>query len=350
MRDPNNPILGPRDVPPSSPDLEVVGVFNAGVTMVGDETVLLLRVAEAPRGIPREEIAAPVFDADAGAVVVRRWRRDRAGVEAGADSRVFHVDGEVYLTSISHLRLARAKDGVDFVVEPEPAVRAATALEAFGVEDPRITRLGDAWWITYTAVSSAGIATGLLRTTDMQTFERRGIAFAPPNRDVAIFPERIGGRVVALHRPMPHGLGRPSIWLATSPDLMSWGDHRFVAGPRAGHWDDEKIGGGAIPFRVVHEGRHAWLAIIHGVKRTPTTYALGALLLDAERPDVVLARSTEPFFAPEAPYEREGFFGRVVFTCGAVLDDDVVRIYYGAADGLTCLARVPLATIMGGLA
>lgn len=350
MRHPNNPLLGPNDVSPSSPDLEVVGVFNAGVTMVGDETVLLLRVAEAPRGIPDDEIAAPVFDVGADRIVIRRWRRDRPGVDAGADSRVFHVDGELYLTSISHFRIARAKDGVSFVVDPAPAVRAATALEAFGVEDPRITRLGDAWWITYTAVSSAGIATGLLRSTDMRTFERRGIVFPPPNRDVAIFPERIGGRAVALHRPMPHGLGRPSIWLATSSDLASWGDHRFVAGPRSGQWDDEKIGGGAIPFRVVHEGRHAWLAIIHGVKKSPTTYALGALLLDAERPHVVLARSAEPFFAPEASYEREGFFGRVVFTCGAVLDDDVVRIYYGAADGLTCLAHVPLATIMGGLA
>lgn len=349
MRNARNPIVEPSNVAPSSPDLEVVGVFNAGVAVAGNEIVLLLRVAEAARGVPDDEIAAPIFDVATGRIALRRWPRARAGVEAGKDSRVFEVDGSAYLTSISHLRIARSKDGVRFVVDEAPAVKAETALEAFGVEDPRITRLDDAWWVTYTAVSSDGIATGLLRSTDLRTFERRGIVFAPPNRDVAIFPERINGRAVALHRPMTHGLGRPSIWLASSLDLQSWGDHRLVARPRKGTWDDEKIGAGAVPFRIDWNGKPAWLAIYHGVKSVPTTYALGALVLDHERPHVVLARSAQPFLSPEAPYETRGFFGSVVFTCGAILEGDIVRVYYGAADGVTCLADVPLATILGGL-
>lgn len=348
-RHPANPILTPASVAPSSPLFEVVGVFNAGVAVSEGETVLLLRVAEAPRDVPSTEIAAPVFDPDSGTIVVKRWARAAPGVEAGTDSRIFTADGSCYLTSISHLRVARAKDGVRFVVDEAPTVTAANALEAFGVEDPRITRVDDAWWVTYTAVSSAGIATGLLRSADLRTYERRGIVFPPPNRDVAIFPERIGGRAVALHRPMPHGLGRPSIWIASSADLQSWGEHRLVAGPRPGAWDDEKIGGGAVPFEVTVGGRRAWLAIYHGVKSSPTTYALGALLLDYEHPHVVLARSRQPFLSPEAPYEREGFFGRVVFTCGAVPSGDDVRIYYGAADGVTCLADVPLHTILDDL-
>jgi beta-1,2-mannobiose phosphorylase / 1,2-beta-oligomannan phosphorylase len=295
MRHPENPILTPASVSPSSPDLEVVGVFNAGVAAVDDEIVLLLRVAEAPRDVPKTEIAAPIFDAASGSIVVRRWLRGAPGVDAGADSRVFHADGSIYLTSISHLRAARSKDGVHFSVDAAPAVTAGVALEAFGVEDPRITRLDDAWWVTYTAVSPAGIATALLRSPDLRSFERRGIIFPPPNRDVAIFPERIAGRAVALHRPMPHGFDGPSIWIASSDDLSDWGDHRLVAGARPGTWDDEKIGGGAVPFRVVLDGgRPAWLAIYHGVKRTPTTYALGALLLDYERPDVVIGRSRRP--------------------------------------------------------
>jgi beta-1,2-mannobiose phosphorylase / 1,2-beta-oligomannan phosphorylase len=347
MRHPQNPILTPALVEPSSPELDVVGVFNAGVAASGNEIVLLLRVAEAPRDVPKAEIAAPVFDA--GRIVVKRWLRGQPGVDAGEDSRVFSADGSPYLTSISHLRVARSKDGVHFVVDPIPTVTAASALEAFGVEDPRITRLDDAWWVTYTAVSPAGIATGLLRSTDLRSYERRGIVFPPPNRDVAILPERIGGRAVALHRPMPHGLGRSSIWIASSTDMVGWGDHRLVAGPRAGMWDDEKIGAGAVPFRIVRDGKPAWLAIYHGVKSAPTTYALGALLLDYERPDRVLARSCRPFLSPEAPYEREGFFGRVVFTCGAIATGDTVRIYYGAADSVTCLADVPLAAILAGL-
>jgi beta-1,2-mannobiose phosphorylase / 1,2-beta-oligomannan phosphorylase len=352
IRSLHNPILDATSLEPSSPDRTVVGVFNAGVAALADGVVLLLlRVAEAPHDVPKSEVAAPVFDVATGKIAIRRWARAREGVIAGADSRVFHVDGSLYLTSISHLRAARSHDGVHFVVDPAPLVVASTALEAFGVEDPRITRLDDAWWVTYTAVSSAGIATGLLRSTDdLRSCERRGIIFAPPNRDVAIFPERIGGRAVALHRPMPEGLGEPSIWIASSPNLEDWGGHRLVAGPRAGAWDDAKIGAGAVPFKIVRDGKPAWLAIYHGVTKEPTTYALGALLLDYERPDVVLGRSRRPFLSPEAPYEREGFFGRVVFTCGAIPSGDGVRIYYGAADGVTCVADVPLATILEDLA
>jgi predicted GH43/DUF377 family glycosyl hydrolase len=344
-----NPILTPASVVPSRPDFEVVGVFNPAAVAIGQETLLLLRVAEAPRGIPPEEVAAPVFDAASGTVTVRRFRRDAAGVDAATDSRAFTVSGDTYLTSISHLRVARSTDGVHFAVDDRPALAAATALEAFGVEDPRITPLGDELVINYTAVSSAGIATGLATTRDFQRFERKGIIFSPPNRDVAIFPDRIGGQYVALHRPMPEGIGRPSIWLARSPDLVHWGDHRLVAGPRAGAWDDLKIGGGAVPFRVRHQGRDAWLAIYHGVTADPLTYSLGALLLDGEDPGRVLGRSPRPILAPEADYERRGFFGNVVFTCGVTCAGGLVRIYYGAADGVTAVADLSLAAILADL-
>lgn len=338
-------------VRPSQDDLEVVGVFNPAAVRIGGETVLLLRVAEAPRAIPPHEVAAAVFDPAAGRIEVVRFRRDAPGVEAADDARVFTVDGETYLTSLSHLRLARSSDGIRFTVEDRPVLAAASALEAFGVEDPRITALEDGRFaVNYTAVSPAGIATGLALTHDLRTFERLGVVFAPNNRDVTIFPERIGGRFVALHRPMPDGIGRPAIWLASSPDLVHWGDHRFVAGARAGAWDDLKIGGGAVPFRVRHGGRDAWLAVYHGVTAEPLTYSLGALLLDAADPGVVLGRSRRPILAPEADYERRGFFGNVVFTCGLTTDGDQVRVYYGAADGVTAVADLSLQGILDELA
>jgi predicted GH43/DUF377 family glycosyl hydrolase len=206
------------------------------------------------------------------------------------------------------------------------------------------------YWINYTAVSPDGIATALASTRDFRTFERHGIIFPPDNRDVTIFPERIEGRYVALHRPMPSGLGQPSIWLATSGDLMCWGGHRIVAGARTDCWDDAKVGGGAVPFRVRFGNRDAWLCVYHGVTGSPPTYSLGALLLDGRNPARVLARSREPILRPEAPYEREGFFGQVVFTCGLLAEDDLVRIYYGAADGVTAVADLSLDEIMTGLA
>jgi len=186
-------------------------------------------------------------------------------------------------------------------------------LESFGIEDPRITRIGDTYWINYTAVSPLGIATALASTADFRSFTRHGIIFSPNNRDVTIFPEKIGGRYVALHRPMPEGIGEPAMWSASSPDMVAWGNHQFVASARPGSWDDAKIGGGAVPFRV----KDGWLAVYHGVRKSPTEYALGALLLDANDPSRVIARSREPILGPQLPYEREGFFGGVVFTSGS---------------------------------
>jgi predicted GH43/DUF377 family glycosyl hydrolase len=255
------------------------------------------------------------------------------------------ASGETYLTSISHLRWARSRDGLRFEVDAAPALVASEEIDAFGVEDPRATRLGGEWWINYTAVSRWGIATAAAVTRDRHGLERRGIWFPPPNRDVTPFPERIDGGYAALHRPMPEGLGSSAIWFASSPDLRAWGGHRPVAGPRPGAWDGAKVGGGAPPFRV----RDGWLALYHGVDAT-SRYALGALLLDAREPWRVIGRSREPVLAPEAAYEREGFFGNVVFTCGAAVDGDRVRVYYGAADTVVAAADLSLEAILAGLA
>jgi predicted GH43/DUF377 family glycosyl hydrolase len=335
-------------VTPSRPDFEVVGVFNPAVFRVGDETLLLLRVAEAPRDVAADEIAAPLYDPASNRVVVRTWKKNTPGLDT-SDARVITLGGESWLTSISHLRTARSKDGIVFRIDPEPALAPAHPLEAFGIEDPRITLIDGTYWVNYTAVSSVGIATGLASSRDLARFERHGIIFSPPNRDVAIFPEKIGGRYVALHRPMPEGIGRPAIWLATSPDLLSWGEHSYLAGARPGAWDDLKIGGGAVPFRVKAGGRDAWLAVYHGVTASPLTYSLGALLLDAADPSKILGRSRVPILAPEAPYELKGFFANVVFTCGLLAEGDLVRIYYGASDGVTCVADLSLASILAGL-
>jgi predicted GH43/DUF377 family glycosyl hydrolase len=327
----------------------VVGVFNPAVTEHEGEVILLLRVAEAAGSGADGEITAPVYDAERGRLEIHRWPRGTKGLDA-SDPRPVTVDGRTWLTSLSHLRIARSRDGIHFEVERTPALVPATPYESFGVEDPRITRLDGTYWINYTAVSPLGIATALASTTDFRTFRRHGIIFPPNNRDVTIFPDLIDGQYVALHRPMPEGIGHPAMWAASSADLISWGDHRLVATAREGGWDDAKIGGGAVPWRVRAGGRDAWLAVYHGVTRSPLTYSLGALLLDGRDPSRVLARSREPILSPETPYEREGFFGGVVFTCGLIADGDRVRIYYGAADGVTAVADLSLDEILAGMA
>lgn len=330
--------------------MKVVGVFNPAAARHNRETVLLLRVAEAPGTLSPDEVAAPVFDAHTGAIEIKRWSRATKGLNLG-DPRVIGVDGREFLTSISHLRVARSADGIHFQLWPYPAMVPTTTYEAYGIEDPRITEIDGTYWVNYTAVSSYGIATALASTRDFKVFERHGIIFPPDNRDVTIFPEKIGGQYVALHRPMPsgNGLAKPTIWIARSSDMRSWGDHELVAEAREGRWDDAKIGGGAVPFRVHVGGREAWLAIYHGVSSSPLEYSLGALALEIHDPTRVIGRSREPIMRPEARYEREGFFGGVVFTCGALVDDDQVRVYYGAADGATAVADLSLRDILAGL-
>lgn len=342
-RHPSNPLITPAGVAPSSAGYEVIGTFNAGVTRVGDETLMLVRVAERPVAAEPGVMLCPYLDAD-GSIAVRRIAVDDPAFDT-SDPRVVRgrQNGETYLTSISHLRVARSRDGVQFAVEPQPWLSAGGELEAFGVEDARITHLDGRYYVNYSAVSPHGIATGLVSTTDFGAVERHGIIFPPSNRDVVIFPEKIDGRYVCHHRPMPGEFGRYSIWSATSPDLLRWGDHRLVMQSDGG-WEAGRVGGGAPPLRT----SRGWLSIYHAADRQ-NVYCLGGYLTPLDDPTRVIARSRDPIFRPEAPYEVHGFFGNVVFTCGALLDGDRLRLYYGAADETMALAEADVNAVLDSL-
>ncbi len=329
-----NPILRPADVPPSRPDFEVIGALNAGAARLGDETVLLVRVVERPLNPDPNVYLAPVFDPSAGKLVLKSFPKGAPGYDFSDPRGIVSPEGP-YLTGISHLRLARSRDGAHFTVEREPALFPADEYETFGIEDPRVTTMDDAYYISYVAVSRLGIVTRLARTRDFRSFERLGVIFPPDNKDVVLFPGQVGGRYFILHRPSASGFGRPEIWLAESPNLLDWGHHRRLIGLRDNGWEDGRIGAGAPPF-LTPQG---WVEIYHGASRD-NRYSLAALLLDRDDPGKVLARSSRPILVPEADYEREGFFGNVVFACGALYEDDLVKVYYGAAD--TCMALVEM--------
>jgi predicted GH43/DUF377 family glycosyl hydrolase len=134
------------------------------------------------------------------------------------------------------------------------------------------------------------------------------------------------------------------MWIAESPDLVHWGNHRCLAHTRPGKWDSARLGAGAAPVRTT-EG---WLEIYHGAD-PDNRYCLGALLLDLEQPWKVLARSEEPIMEPSFDYEQNGFFGKVVFTNGHVVDGDTLTIYYGASDSVICGARLSIQQILQSL-
>lgn len=342
-RSPLNPLITPADVKPSFPDWEVLGAFNAGVAECDGEIVLLLRVAERPRQIDPGKVTVPVLRADAsgfGASSVCIVELDRNDPDLDfSDQRVVkNRHGEtIWLTTLSHIRVARSRDGERFTIDEAPSVAPAGPLETWGIEDPRITKIDDRFLVTYSAVSEKGVAVGLLSTRDFRSFTREGTILAPTNKDVVLFPERIGGKYMMVHRPVPEGIGKPEMWIAESPDLVHWGNHRFLMGLSCRGWDSARIGAGCAPIRT-DEG---WLLLYHGAD-ADHRYCMGAALLDLNDPGRVVARTKEPILSPEAEYEQHGFFGGVVFACGAVVRDGLVTMYYGVSDESTASATFRL--------
>jgi len=293
------PILSAGDMP-----RPVASVFNAGAALLDDETLLMLRV------------------------------EDRCGQ--------------------SHFSIARSADGIgDWRVAGKPAFSpdAGCPEEAWGVEDPRLTRLADAdsWVMAYTAYSDRGALVSLAMTADFNSFDRLGPVLAPDNKDAALFPTRFDGRYAMLHRPVPAMPGHAAnIWIAFSPDLVHWGGHRQIMATRGpGWWDGAKIGIGPPPM-ATSEG---WLILYHGVRRIAgqDIYRLGLALLDFEDPARLIRRGKEWVLGPQTAYERSGDVGNVVFPCGWTCVDDQIRLYYGAADTTMALATASLTEVLDWL-
>jgi predicted GH43/DUF377 family glycosyl hydrolase len=330
-------LLRAADLPPSRDDFEVVGAFNPGAVRAGDEVVLLVRVAERPRERRPGFRGLPRWDPQEGLSI--DWVPE-SELEP-IDPRVVRrkSDGLVRLTFLSHLRVVRCGDGLAVREITGVTLGPQSEVEEFGVEDPRITAIDGRFWVTYVAVSRHGPATALARTDDFRTFERLGVIFCPENKDVVLFPERIGGRYAALHRPMcATPFTRPEIWGARSEDLIHWGAHVPLIVP-GGEWQSGRVGAGAPPIRV--EG--GWLELYHG-NRGPTragevgAYFGGAIVLAPDEPERVLLRLDGPFLLPEADFEVDGFVPNVTFPTGVVRDGKALLVYYGAADAATAVA------------
>jgi predicted GH43/DUF377 family glycosyl hydrolase len=291
-----NPILWPSDFPNM-----VNAVFNPGAVVFEDETLLLVRV------------------------------EDRSG--------------------LSSLHVATSGDGrTNWVVDPDRKMEPdlGSFAETWGIEDPRITQVGDEYFITYTGFSAAGSLISLAVTRDFRHFERHGVVMSPEDKDAALFPTTFGGRWALLHRPAPATAGLGShVWLSWSPDLHHWGiAGMLLPARRGGWWDANRVGLGPPPLLT----ESGWLICYHGVRNTVSgsIYRLGLALLDRDHPETVLARGNEWVFGPAAPYERSGDVPDVVFPCGWILrdDNDTLDLYYGASDSTVCLATASLQALL----
>ena len=343
-----NPIIVEKDVKPSQPGYKVLGVFNCGAIKYNGEYLLLCRVAEAVENDDPSLVKFPELQEENGVEEIRTVTIVKAEHPDWdfSDSRKINYQESgmtraKYMTSFSHLRIARSKDGSHFTVDEKPCILPSGQCERWGMEDPRVVQIEDAYYVTYTACSPRGSCTAMIKTNDFRKFERMGIIFMPQNKDVTIFPEKINGRYYALNRPVPKTFGDPNIWISDSQDLLYWGNHRFLCGVGESGWDCGRIGSGAIPIKTP-EG---WIVIYHGANKT-SRYSLGLMLLDKDDPSIIISKPDHPFMEPEAPYETSGFFGQVVFTCGAIVEGNNVKIYYGACDNTIALAETTISEML----
>jgi predicted GH43/DUF377 family glycosyl hydrolase len=278
-----------------------------------------------------------------GKVKILEFSMDDPALEA-SDPRAITHDGKGYLTTLSHLRLASSDDGVEFNVHNDKCIFGVGDLENFGIEDCRVACIDDTYYLTYTAVSDNGYGVGLISTKDWSAYHRHGMILSGPNKDCALFEERINEKYYCLHRPSMTIVGGNDIWLAQSNDLEHWGKHQCIARTRKGMWDSVRIGAGASPIRT----DKGWLEIYHGADEE-NRYCLGALLLDLKEPSRVIARSEEPILEPVMEYEKSGFFGNVVFTNGHIINGDEITLYYGASDEFICGATLSVKDILNTL-
>ncbi len=248
------------------------------------------------------------------------------------------------LNGRSILGLARSTDGYHFEVDQHPFMVPENEYEEYGVEDPRVVYLEGDYLITYSAYSRHGVRIGLAKTKDFISLERVSLITEADYRNVVIFPQKFEGLYARLDRP--HSEIAPwSIWISYSPDLIYWGNAKLIMKPVSYHWDQMKIGPGAPPIKT----SRGWLNIYHGVYPTMdgSVYRLGVALHDLVDPSKILGVGDDWILQPEEDYERVGYVHNVVFTCGAVLEEDgTVKLYWGGADTVMCVGTADLESLV----
>ena len=236
--------------------------------------------------------------------------------------------------NISRLGYVSSSDG--FHVDerlPEPIFSPRHEFEAKGCEDPRITKIGQEYFMFYTAFGeTAQIGQVTIKVDDFLnkrwSWGKRRYPFpGVNNKDVVLFPEKINGKWVLYHRIPPH------IWVAYSDDLVHWRGSNILMMPRGNSWEKIKVGAGAPPMKT----SIGWLFIYHAMDEKKI-YRLGLALISLDDPEEIIFRSKQPILEPTQEYEREGDVPNVVFTCSAFVKNERLFVYYGGADKTICVA------------
>lgn len=277
------------------------------------------------------------------------------------------------------LGLLESEDGVHFThVKDEPIVTPDMLGFPYGsVQDPRIVKIDDTFYMTYAlrpcAMNYYPTGTGLPERSlpqypdgwgeeEVHWMTRSGILASKDlihweyvstttpleinDRNNMLFPEKMNGKFVLLRRPEEYigetyGTDQPAIWITYSEDLVHWEEPKLLAKAEEA-WEQKKIGGAAPPIKT----DKGWLLLYHGVDEN-TVYRVGAMMLDLDNPEKVIARTKNFIMEPQTYYEKFGYqVPNVIFPTGAVVKDGLLYIYYGVTDTAIALATVPLDSIV----
>ena len=249
----------------------------------------------------------------------------------------------------TNIGLAFSRDGIRWEVFPEPCFE----MSGNGIRrayDPRLTVIEDQCAVCFAVDTDSGIRGGVALTEDFTRFDIKSLS-VPENRNMVLFPEKINGKYVRLERPFLCAQPQKfDIWLTSSPDLEHWGGARLLLAHSKVPYANRKIGPGAPPLKTPY----GWLTLFHGVFQADaplaswqrdwrSLYYTGIMLLNLEDPSRIISMAGQPLIAPERDYELDGFRGGVVFPGGMIAEPDgTVKIYYGAADTVECLATAKL--------
>jgi predicted GH43/DUF377 family glycosyl hydrolase len=285
-----------------------------------------------------------------------------ATVDRASDRVVLLVRVFEEATRRSCLGLALSADGqrIDEIWD-RPAIARDAPYEDWGAEDARITYLAaeKRYAITYTGYSRDGPRVCLITTDDLlkpTSYKRHGPRIDGENKNCVILPEKIDGKYVILHRPMPR-----MVCIKVAKLEKPWpADGVTLVGPQPNTWRSSRVGAGAPPIKT----EIGWLLPFHGATSIEegNVYSMGWCVLDLKNPEKVLYVSDTPALTPEAPYEielneipqvdmanfRTGV--RVVFPQGLVERGDDLVVYYGAADTTVAAARVNKRELITSLA
>ncbi len=215
-----------------------------------------------------------------------------------------------------------------------------------GCEDPRLTRIDDTLYLVYVAYNGWGPPRVALSSISVENFVNRvwnwakPVLISPPgvvDKNAVIFPEKVNGKYVVLHRIYPDILLDYVDSLDFDGETYLKGEHKIT--PTRTGWDNRKVGAGAPPIKT----KDGWLLIYHSVGESdPGRYKMGAMLLDLQDPTKVLYRSVSPILAPDHDHENNGWKSGVAYPCGAVVVDGLLYVYYGGADMVVCAATAHL--------